>query len=391
MKSHPVVIPVLAAATLFALPDTAPAFHRSTATIVPITLTGDTDLARTPPQGRRAMALVLPDGAGKKVVSFSPHHTGSQESLVFSGGDNRNVAVAVSGKAFAWDTDADPLLSGAPGRQVLMNIKGALIQAAVDPTGTSANPSLDKTGRRVAFESTGDLAGTGNAGARQIFLREPTGTLLQMSVGQGESRNPMLSGRGKMLAFESTSDPATGADTGVSQIFAGRYDLPPIPRVTAGAGPSRNPTLSDDGRLVVFESEADLATGGAATGVPQIFAYDTRSATFAQLTFDAGGCRRPAASRVGQDWRIAFVCGGEAQFFMLRRGDRFRVQTPGGTVQSVVPGLGAHFVLLSTTANLLSGGTTAGNQVYMINLFTRPAEPIPGGAVWFPFQGIRPL
>jgi Tol biopolymer transport system component len=384
-------IPLAALAVTLLAAASAQAFHKSTPAIVPLSAGGDVDLPRVPPQGRRAMALVLPEGAATKVVSLSPHKTGSQAGLVFSGGDNRNPAVSVSGKAFAWDTDDDPLGSGAPGRQVIMNVKGALIQAAVDPTGTSTNPALDKSGRRVVFESEGDLAGNGNAGARQIFMREPTGLLLQVSSGQGDSRNAMLSGKGRMLSYESSSHPTTGADTGVAQVFVGRYDQLPAARITAGVGPSRNPSLSDDGRLVVFESLADLAGTGANTGVPEIFAYDVRSQTFAQLTSDGGGCTDPAANRFGRDWRITFICGGEAQFFMLRENVRYRVQTPGGTSQSTLPELGSHFVLLSTTANLFSGGTTAGHQIYMVNLFARPAEEIPGTSTWFPFQGIRPL
>lgn len=382
-------IAVLAVGLVAAGP--AGAFHKTTPAVIQLTTDGDIDLPRVPPQGRRAVALVLPDGAGTRITSFSPHQSGNQGSLVFSGGDNRNPAVSVSGKAYAWDTDANPLRNAAPGRQVIMNVKGALIQAAVDPTGTSTNPSLDKSGRRVVFESEGDLAGTGNPGARQIFLRDRSGNIVQLSSGVGDSRNPMLGGRGRTVAFESSSDPTTGADTGVPQVFAGRYDQPPVPRVTAGAGPSRNPTVSDDGRIVVFESTAALAGTGADTGVPQIFVYDTRSGTYAQITADAGGCTGGAANRFGRDWRVAFICGGEAQYFMLRQNERFRVQTPGGTSQSIVPELGSHFVMLSTTANLLSGGTTAGHQVYQVNLFARPAEPIAGTATWFPSQGIRPL
>lgn len=385
-------IPLAALATILLVAGPSQAFHKTTPAIVQLTSGGSVDLPRVPAQGRRALTLVQPEGAGTKVVSLSPHKTGNEASLVFSGGDNAHPAVSVSGKAFAWDTDDDPLGSNAQGRQVIMNVKGALIQAAVDPTGTSSNPALDKSGRRIVFESEGDLAHIGNAGARQIFMRDASGAITQLSFGQGDSRNPMLSKRGRTVSFESTSDPTTGVDTGVSQIFVGRYDRPPIARITTGAGPSRNPSVSDDGRLVVFESLADLAGSGASTGVPEIFAYDLRTETFAQLTSDGTGCTEPAANRFGRDWRITFICGGtDAQFFMLRENARFRVQAEGGVTQSILPGLGSHFVLLSTTANLLSGGTTAGYQVYMVNLYARPAESIPGTATWFPFEGIRPF
>jgi len=53
--------------------------------------------------------------------------------------------------------------------------------------------------------------------------------------------------------------------------------------------------------------------------------------------------------------------------------------------------MGIHFLILGTTGDLLSGGTTLGKQVYMVNLFKRPADPVPGLAQWFPTRGIPPL
>ena len=70
---------------------------------------------------------------------------------------------------------------------------------------------------------------------------------------------------------------------------------------------------------------------------------------------------------------------------------RYLVQTAGGVTQRVLGEMGIHFLILSTTANLLDGGVTPGRQVYMVNLFKRPAEPVPGQAVWFPTRGIPPL
>jgi hypothetical protein len=42
-----------------------------------------------------------------------------------------------------------------------------------------------------------------------------------------------------------------------------------------------------------------------------------------------------------------------------------------------------HFVVVSTTANLLGSGTTSGHQIYQLNLFKIPAEEVPGGTNWF--------
>jgi hypothetical protein len=399
MRLGSISLGALAALLLAAGPTHA--FHRQTPAIVQITTSGDTDLPRTTNQGRAVVVFIQPDGAGTKVVSVMPHQTGvpqsvgfatvDQQTVVWSGGDNRHPSASGSGKMIVWDTDADPLGSGAPGRQVIMSRKGDLIQVAVDPTGTSENPDIDYRGRIVVFESKGDLTNTGSnaGGARQIFMLDRRGFLEQVTTGAGESRNAELSRKGRMMTFQSSSDPATGLDTGVSQVFAGRYDRLPATRITAGAGPSGNPAISDDGRIVAFESRADLAGSGADTGVPQIFVYDTRSETFAQVTSDAGGCTRPGAKRHLRDYRITFVCGGEAEYFLLVQNTRYHVDTGGGTTQAVLPELGTYFLTVSTTGDLSGGGTTTGYELYQLNDYVRPSAVMAGTATWFPYQGLK--
>jgi len=321
------------------------------------------------------------------------------ETLIADAGDNADPAVSVSGRAFAFDSGSDPLQTGLPGQQVIGALKTQLREVSNDPTGTSVNPTIDATGMVVAFESTGDLAGTGNPGARQIFLSGRGGTVTQVSQGLGTSRNPVLSARNGLIAFESSSDPKTGADTGIAQIWVGStFRGAPVP-ITKGFGPSTNPALSNDGRIVAFTSTADLAHTLADTGVSQIYAYDTKTQTFARITTDTSdplGCTLPSTFKCQQDWRVAFVCSGVPYYYMLRGDQRFRV--PGntdtiqpGTTQRVVTELGIHFLVMSTTADLLGTGSTAGNQVYLVNLFKRSAVPVPGVAAWFPTRGLPPL
>jgi hypothetical protein len=370
------------------VPALAWGFHRTTPTVTALTTGGDQDLPRVHSQGTRAIALAVEAGSAARVVTLLPFRSGGAQTPLAD--DARSPATSFTGRSFAWETAADPLGSGAPGSQVIVSANGTLLQAAVDPTGTSANPALDRTGATVAFESEGDLAGTGNAGVRQIFLRDPTGVVVQVSAGHGASRDPVLSVRQRMIAYESASDPVTGTDTGIPQIWAGRVDRLPASRITGGQGPSRSPAVSTDGRLVAFESTADLAGDGADTATPQIFVYHPRTGTYAQVTAEPAGCTRPAVAPIKRDWRIAFVCGGQAYFHMLREQRRYQVPTAGGHTQAIAPGLGVHFVMLSTTADLLSGGTTAGHRIYLLRLFENPAAvvQVAGAATWFPFQGI---
>jgi hypothetical protein len=384
----------LATLALLALAVATPAVakHRQTEPVTPLTVGGDTPLPRVTSPAKRILALGLGTPGNQRIVTLMPFVDPTSPTELASVGDNANPAISYTGQAIAWDTTEDPLGTGLPGRQIVAQVNGILTQVSEDPTGTSAKPSLDTVGRAIAWESKGNLTGDNPGGASQIFLRDRFGVTRQLSTGNGTSRNVVVSARKGWVAFESTSHPNTGADTGVSQIWFGKNTSTILEPLTNGAGPSRNPALSDDGRILTFESDADLAGNGADTGVPQIFIYDTKTRTFARVTNDAGGCTLPAAAKVKRDYRIAFVCDGTPYFYMLRAEDRYQVQTGGGHTQRVAGELGIHFMALSTTANLASSGTTPGHQVYLINLFKRPAQPVAAPLpVWWPFRGMSAL
>lgn len=390
IRRPPLLVPALA--TLLAAAP-ALAHHRQAPPVLALTAGGDTALPRLPAPGRTTLTLAVPQAGGAAIVSVKPYKNPPLVTSILAAGDNQNPAISFSGAVVAFDTDADPLGTGLPGRQVVLARSGTLIAGPSDPSGTSANPALDVAGQRVAFESTADLANTGTAGShRRVFLRQPTGGVSQASVGVGESRNPAISRRG-WLAFESTSAPGSGADTGVEQIWLGTTTGGAAAPITSGLAPSTRPSFSGDGTILTFQSRADLAGDKTDMGVPQIFVYDTKSKTSAQLTFHAAGCTDPGVTKVKRDWRVGFVCAGAAYVFMIREDVLYQVETAGGDTTRILPELGKHFVVLATDADLVAGsGTTAGHRVYMVNLFKRPAVPVPGPpAVWFPFRGIKPL
>ena len=88
--------------------------------------------------------------------------------------------------------------------------------------------------------------------------------------------------------------------------------------------------------------------------------------------------------------RVAFVCGGQGFYYLVRAAQRFQVPIDAGAnITHMLAELNPQFLLVSTTADLLQGGVTPNHQVYLINLFKRPAVPVAGTAVWFPHQGRR--
>lgn len=397
-----------AAIVTFALVGPAAAHHRQTPPVTALTASGDNVLPRQPAFGIN-LALALPAATGSELLRLSilqliRHQPGT--TIIQQFGTSADPAIDNSGHLVAWDFTNDL------GRQVYTAVGTVRLLPVHDPTGTSANPTTDALGTQMAFESKGDLAGTGNKGAQQIFyvplLRgTAAGKVVQLSSGGGTSANASLDSPGHSVAFESTSDPNTGGDTGISQIWLadiakirlqgdiGGHPNITVTRITSAAGPSRNPQMSDDGKFIVFESAADLAGDGHDTGVAQIFAYHVPSGDFAQVTQEAGGCRQPAIRKViGLDWHLTYLCGGTGYFNLVRANQRARLPIEIGDTNGVLPDFGLNFVVVSTTAACLNCGTkdaefsttmtTAGHQIYLLNLFKRNAVPVPGGLMWFP-------
>jgi Tol biopolymer transport system component len=353
-------------------------FHRQSPPVAAITASGDTGLPRVRALGNR-VALVL-DNAGHQIY----RHTRDRIALeaITTQGDNQNPAISVSGTVVAWDADCDVAGCADPGRQIFLLVGSNLFQVTHDPTGTSRNPAINSRGSVVAFQSQGDLAAAGNPGAPQVFVRGNDGLVRQKSRGVGTSGNPVLNRSGRVVAFDSTSHPVTGLDTGVSQIWLDSVYTGNRP-ITAGAASSHLPALAGKGKLVTFESRANLAAGGADTGVSQIFAYQLADGTFHQITNLPGGCTNPSADDANGDWRLAFVCSGEGYIHYVRRNTRYRLPVPGTDTAFAAAELGAHFAVVSTTANLLGIGTTPGHRVYLLNLFKLPAEPVVSDAIRF--------
>jgi len=391
MRLSPLLEPMrpllpLLATLLVAAP--AAAHHTATPPVVRLTSSGDSSLPRVPPF-EDTLALALNLGPNPSIYSLHLFNNPQVMTVVNSAGNNANPSAA-GHRVIAFDSDGNPLAGSEPGRQVFVLSGIALAQVTHDPSGTSANPSVDFIGRRIAFESAGGLTGPGG-GTLQVYFQDTDGTLVQLSRGQGTSHNASLSRGATTIAFESTSDPVTGLDTGISQIWVSSKDPNSSHPITAGRGPSRYPLVANGGRILVFESDADLAGGGADTGVPQVFVYDTVTGNFAQVTQEASGCTRPSVEKHLNDWRIGFSCGGQGYYHDLRADRRYLLPIDGGDTNRVMVGGGTYFMMVSTTADLFTSGTTNGHRLYLLNLYKRPATLASGNVVWFPARGLRPL
>lgn len=172
--------------------------------------------------------------------------------------------------------------------------------------GDSASPSISFDGAVVAFESKAtNLVGDDTLGHRDIFLRDTQGgetSRISVSTAgaeaNGASFNPAISSDSQFIAFESDADNLLDSTPDTNQardIFVHDRFAEPFPvtfRVsvsTAGVqadGASFAPSISADGQLVAFESDATnlLGLGNDTNGMRDIFVRDL-AAQPAPVTF----------------------------------------------------------------------------------------------------------
>ena len=205
---------------------------------------------------------------------------------------------------------------------------GTTARASVGAGGAQAdnaslNPGISTNGRHVAFESAASNLVPSDTNARSdVFVRDlVAGTTVRLSVdnagvqGNGDSFSPAISGDGRFVAFESTASNLVPSDTNaVSDVFlhdrdvsgSGTFDTPgntSTVRVSVGAGGvqaaggSFFPAISDDGRFVIFETNAaNLDPFGDGNGATDVYAFDRSGGTLKRLSVNFAGAESDRGS-----------------------------------------------------------------------------------------------
>lgn len=229
--------------------------------------------------------LVSRAGAGGDGASFEPSISADGRRVAFesladnlSGEDDDNVK----------DVFVRDMVSGTT--TLASRAAGAAGAAASDAAGSS---SLSADGRLVAFDSAADnLSDQDNDAVRNVFVRDigsNTTTLVSRAAGaagtggDGPSFFPSISADGRLVTFDSAADDLSGEDDdAVTDVFV--RDLVAATttlasRATgaagaAGTGSSERPTISADGRMVAFASDAQNISGLDDDFVTDVFVRD---------------------------------------------------------------------------------------------------------------------
>jgi TolB protein len=176
--------------------------------------------------------------------------------------------------------------------------------------------ALSDDGRTLVFTSyADDLVANDYNGTSDVFVRDLTaGTNVLVSAGvngnpaAGSSFSPALASAGRFVAFIST---ATNLVAGRTNLYANVYrrDLLAGTNVmvsvapdgiTPGNGDASDPAISQDGKYVVFVSQAsNLATGGSAT-YANTYLRNLTTRTTTLLTNNAATGSLPSISADGR-------------------------------------------------------------------------------------------
>jgi len=170
--------------------------------------------------------------------------------------------------------------------------------------GSSDGPHISADGLHVTFRSSAsNLVSSDTNGNADVFVKDTqTGTVTLVSTdssgnqGDSSSHEPKISADARYVAFKSFATNLVTDDTNwKSDIFVKDTQTGTITRVSTdssgaeGNDESNYPSISADGRYVVFESRASNLVLNDTNGNSDIFVKDTQTGVTARVSTDSSG------------------------------------------------------------------------------------------------------
>ncbi|CAH1227000.1 hypothetical protein PAECIP111891_06050 [Paenibacillus allorhizoplanae] len=190
-----------------------------------------------------------------------------------------------------------------------------------DVSAWADEPSISADGRYVAFSSSSDTLVPGDSdGQADIFIYDrTTKTKERISqprlvidsedplVGSGDSEWPSISADGRHVAFTSFSSLLVEHDTNeMGDVFLYDRTTQAIKRINlSSTGEEANnhsfePSISGDGRVVAFKSDADNLVSGDTNQAGDVFVYLAGSDTVKRISLKPSGEQNTSESRSAQ-------------------------------------------------------------------------------------------
>ena len=264
-----------------------------------------------PRRGPSLISLAV-DGGQADGASFTPSISADGRYVAFASAASTLVAGDTNGAedVFVYDRVARTT------ERVSISSLGAEGDAA------SYGPAISAGGRHVAFTSAAsNLTPDDSNGQLDVFVRDLTtqNTILvsvgpQGAMGDGPSVAPSISGDGLLVAFESDADTLVREDNnGTGDVFI-RDLVTRMTRKLSVAGndqqtesPSFGADISADGSSVAFESFSSRLVPGDTNGALDVFVADVVSGTIDRVSLATGGGQaneRSYSPSISADGRI---------------------------------------------------------------------------------------
>ena len=217
--------------------------------------------------------------------------------------------ISDDGNYIAYESTADNLVAGDTNGLGDIFLFDRLNQTTerinVAANGTQANGvttlgSISDDGNYITFTSDADnLVANDTNGKSDIFVYDRQNKTVELisqaaTLGNGDSTSGMISGNGLFVVYQSEANNLVAGDTnGKSDIFV--YDrlnqttelVDVAADGTQSNGNSQNPTISDDGKVITFLSEANnLVTGTTDPGF-NVFMRDRPEQTTRRFNADS--------------------------------------------------------------------------------------------------------
>ena len=230
------------------------------------------------------------------------------------GGDSSSPSITADGSIIAFDSDATNLIAvdvnAATDIFIRIPLTASTSRVSVDSNGAPGNddstaPALSADGNFVVFDSnaTNLVALDTNLNRDIFFHNRLTGTTERISVasnatqGNGDSQDARVSDDGRIVAFESLATNLVAADTNaLSDIFVHDRQNGTTTRISVASdgsqgvgGVSLQNSMSADGRYVAFESDATNLVPADTNAATDVFVHDRATATTRRLSVAADG------------------------------------------------------------------------------------------------------
>jgi Tol biopolymer transport system component len=247
--------------------------------------------------------IFVADRNGGGLVRVSKSADGRQATL-----DSRTPAISADGSRVVFSSIAPTLVSGDTNETwdvFLADLPAETLErVSVSSDGTQGNlasvfPSISADGRVVGFVSSASNLVPGDTNrVRDVFVRDVAARATErasLGIGGVQANGPTLSaslsGDGRLVAFSSDAsilvagDRNSKRDIFVRDRVSGAVELVSLSSSGAPADEdSGGPAMTPDGRYVVFQSFASTLAAGDANRRLDVFVHDRANRTTARLS-----------------------------------------------------------------------------------------------------------